>query len=91
MEEDKPLKYPLMFRTAALVILNKIDLLPHLDFSVAEAVANVRQVNPEMTILEISARIGEGIEDWYGWIHSQVVAARQFALLESDGARQGAP
>jgi urease accessory protein len=70
-----------------VVILNKVDLLPHLDFSVALAIANVRQVNPDATILEISARTGGGIEDWYSWIRSQVVAARQFALIERDGAR----
>jgi len=74
--EDKPLKYPHMFRAAALVILNKIDLLPHLDFSVPRAIANVRQVNPDATMLEISARTGEGLEEWYAWIRSQVVAAR---------------
>src|SRR5271166_4679376 len=74
--EDKPLKYPHMFRAAALVILNKIDLLPHLDFSVPRAIANVRQVNPDATMLEISARTGEGLEEWYAWNRSQVVAAR---------------
>ena len=79
--EDKPLKYPHMFRAAALVILNKIDLLPHLDFSVPRAVANLRQVNPEATMLEVSARTGEGLADWYAWIRSQVVAARQFAFV----------
>jgi hydrogenase nickel incorporation protein HypB len=58
---------------------------------VALAIANVREFNPEVTILEISARTGEGLDHWYGWIHSQVVAVRQLALLEKDGARQGAP
>jgi hydrogenase nickel incorporation protein HypB len=79
--EDKPLKYPHMFRAAALVILNKIDLLPHLDFSVPRAIANVRQVNPEVTVLQVSARTGEGLEDWYAWIRSQALAARQFAFV----------
>jgi hydrogenase nickel incorporation protein HypB len=72
-----------------VVILNKVDLLPHLDFSVALAIANVRQVNPD-TILEVSARTGGGIEERYSWIRSQVVAARQFALIER-GVRPGAP
>jgi hydrogenase nickel incorporation protein HypB len=79
--EDKPLKYPHMFRAAALVILNKIDLLPHLDFSATRAIANVRQVNPGVTILETSARTGEGLEEWYAWIRNQVVAAREFAFV----------
>jgi hydrogenase nickel incorporation protein HypB len=81
--EDKPLKYPHMFRAAALVILNKIDLLPHLDFSVPRAVANVRQVNPEVTMLEVSARTGEGLADWYAWIRGQVVAAKSRSATKS--------
>jgi len=62
------------------VILNKIDLLPHLDFSVARAIANVRQVNPHVMILEISALTGEGLENWYDWIRRQAAAARQSAF-----------
>ena len=78
--EDKPLKYPHMFRASTLVILHKVDLLPHLDFSLAEATANVRQVNPEATILEISSRTGEGLTDWYNWLRAQSTAARQSAF-----------
>ncbi len=78
--EDKPLKYPHMFRAASLVILNKTDLLPHLDFSLADAVANVRQVNPEATILQVSSRTGEGAADWYDWLRRQSIAARQSAF-----------
>jgi hydrogenase nickel incorporation protein HypB len=62
--EDKPLKYPHMFRAAAIVILNKIDLLPHLEFSLAQAIANVRQVNPEAIILQMSSRSGAGSAHW---------------------------
>ena len=79
--EDKPLKYAHMFRSAALVILNKIDLLPHLEFSVARAIANVRQVNPDVTVLEISALTGEGLENWYDWIRHQAAAVRQSAFV----------
>jgi hydrogenase nickel incorporation protein HypB len=75
--EDKPLKYPHMFRAAAVVILSKIDLLPHLDFSLATAIDNVRQVNPNAKILELSARTGEGMSEWYDWLHSEFAAARQ--------------
>jgi hydrogenase nickel incorporation protein HypB len=78
--EDKPLKYPHMFRAASLVILNKIDLLPHLDFSLEEAIENVRKVNPEATILQISARTGERTGDWYDWLRHQLTAARQSAF-----------
>jgi len=78
--EDKPLKYPHMFRAAALVILNKIDLLPHLDFSHAEAIANVRKINPEAIILQMSSRTGEGTAEWYAWLRNQLAMARQSAF-----------
>ncbi len=78
--EDKPLKYPHMFRAATVVILNKIDLLPHLDFALADAVANVRKINPEATILQVSSRTGAGTADWYDWLRSQCAAARQSAF-----------
>jgi hydrogenase nickel incorporation protein HypB len=78
--EDKPLKYPHMFRAAGLVILNKTDLLPHLDFDVEHALANVQRVNPGMTTLQVSARSGEGLETWYDWVRCQAVAARQSAF-----------
>jgi hydrogenase nickel incorporation protein HypB len=75
--EDKPLKYPYMFRAATIVILGKVDLLPHLDFSVAEAIANVRRVNPEAKILQISSQTGEGTAGWYDWLRSELSSARQ--------------
>jgi hydrogenase nickel incorporation protein HypB len=78
--EDKPLKYPHMFRAAGLVLINKIDLLPHLDFSITEAIENVRRVNPDATTLEISARNGDGLQAWYDWIRAQRESARRFAL-----------
>src|SRR5271166_1870797 len=78
--EDKPLKYPHMFRAATIVILNKIDLLPHLEFSLAKAIANVRQVNAEAIILQTSSRTGEGIAGWYDWLRAQSAAARHSAF-----------
>jgi hydrogenase nickel incorporation protein HypB len=78
--EDKPLKYPHMFRAADLVILNKIDLLPHLDFDVARAVANLRAINPEAPLLRLSARTGEGLDTWYEWLRREVAAAREAAF-----------
>ena len=75
--EDKPLKYPHMFSAASIVVLAKIDLSPHLDFSLAQAIANVTRINPDATILQVSARTGEGMADWYGWLRAQRTAARQ--------------
>jgi hydrogenase nickel incorporation protein HypB len=78
--EDKPLKYPHMFRAATIVILSKIDLLPHLDFSAAEAIANVRRVNPEAKILQLSSRTDEGTAGWYDWLRCELASARQAAF-----------
>jgi hydrogenase nickel incorporation protein HypB len=72
--EDKPLKYPLMFRTCDLVLINKIDLLAHLDFDIDELLYNVDQVNPTAQRMLVSARTGEGIEAWRDWLGD--VAAR---------------
>jgi hydrogenase nickel incorporation protein HypB len=66
--EDKPLKYPLMFRSCELVVINKTDLLPHLDFDVELLVANIDRVNPEATVLQLSARSGEGVERFREWL-----------------------
>jgi hydrogenase nickel incorporation protein HypB len=78
--EDKPLKYPHMFRAARLMILNKIDLLPYVDFDVARAIENAREVNPEIAVLRVSARTGEGLDAWYGWLRAELAAARTGAL-----------
>lgn len=72
--EDKPLKYPLMFRTCDLVLVNKIDLLPHLDFDLEKFLHHVDQVNPRAPRMLLSARTGEGIEAWREWLTD--VAAR---------------
>ena len=68
--EDKPLKYPVMFRAVDVVLLNKIDLVPHLDADVDTYVARVRQVNPTATILPVSARTGEGMGAWFDWLRA---------------------
>jgi len=70
--EDKPLKYPHMFHAADVMLLNKTDLLPHLDFDVAKCLAMARRVNPGITIFEVSARTGAGMADWYGWLAERV-------------------
>jgi hydrogenase nickel incorporation protein HypB len=66
--EDKPLKYPLMFRTCELVIVNKIDLLPHLEFDVDRLLHNLDQVHPGVDRMLVSARTGEGIEQLRDWL-----------------------
>jgi hydrogenase nickel incorporation protein HypB len=72
--EDKPLKYPDMFRAADLVLLNKTDLLPFLDFDVDLCEANARRVNPSVEVLRVSARSGEGFDAWLAWIERRVAA-----------------
>lgn len=66
--EDKPLKYPLMFRNSTVMLLNKIDLLPHLDFDVEKCKQAAQRVNPEIIIFEVSARSGAGMQEWYQWL-----------------------
>ncbi|MDD5284449.1 MAG: hydrogenase nickel incorporation protein HypB [Desulfuromonadaceae bacterium] len=66
--EDKPLKYPHMFRNSTVMLLNKIDLLPHLDFDLEKCTEYARRINPGIVIFELSARSGEGMEAWYQWL-----------------------
>jgi len=66
--EDKPLKYPNMFAAASLMLVSKVDLLPHLDFDVAALIENARRVNPQLGILQVSAKTGEGMDQWVNWI-----------------------
>jgi hydrogenase nickel incorporation protein HypB len=66
--EDKPHKYPLMFRACDLVLINKIDLLPHLDVSVERIEANIEAVHPGVPTMRVSARTGEGIDEWRDWL-----------------------
>jgi len=69
--EDKPLKYPVMFRKADLVLLTKVDLLPHLDLDVAAREAGIARVMPRPRLLRFSAKTGEGIDEWVSWLESQ--------------------
>ena len=70
--EDKPLKYPDMFHAADLMLLNKIDLLPYLDFDVAQCIAYAQRVNPDIEVLQVSAHSGEGLEAWYAWLRERM-------------------
>ena len=66
--EDKTLKYPLMFRACELVVINKIDLLPHLDYDIDRLEINIDQVDPEATTMRVSARTGEGVDAFREWL-----------------------
>ena len=69
--DDKPLKYPYMFQSSQLCLINKTDLLPYVDFDVEKASANARQLNPKLEIILLSARTGEGMQQWFDWISNQ--------------------
>ncbi len=69
--EDKPLKYPDMFHAADLVLINKVDLLPYLDFDLPRCIAYARRINPAVEILQVSATHGTGLDQWYQWIASR--------------------
>jgi hydrogenase nickel incorporation protein HypB len=80
--DDKPIKYPHMFRASEVMILNKIDLLPYVHFDVERCLHFARKVNPTIQIIEVSATRGDHLEDWYGWLREQAArrqAAGQFA------------
>jgi hydrogenase nickel incorporation protein HypB len=81
---DKPFKYPQMFVGADLVLINKIDLLPHLDVTLEQIVGNVRAVAPAAELLPVSAIRGEGMAHWYGWLERLAPASGQPAESASD-------
>jgi hydrogenase nickel incorporation protein HypB len=70
--EDKPTKYPHMFRACRLMLLNKIDLLPHVRFDVDRCIAHAREVNPDIQVLQVSAETGQGMEAWYQWLRHEL-------------------
>jgi len=74
--EDKPLKYPHMFRAADVLLLSKTDLLPHVRFDTERAVANALAVNPHLKVFRVSAFSGAGLPQWYGWLQSELAAGR---------------
>ena len=70
--EDKPLKYPLMFKESSAIIVNKIDLLPYVPFRMDDAMRDIRNLNPKATVFPISALCGDGLENWVEWIKVQI-------------------
>ncbi|CAO3362209.1 hydrogenase nickel incorporation protein HypB [Azospirillum palustre] len=74
--EDKPLKYPDMFVRADLLVVNKIDLLPHLTFDVERMIGYAQRLNPSLAVIQLSATTGQGLEEWYDWIADGLAEAR---------------
>lgn len=83
--EDKPLKYPDMFAVSSLMLINKIDLAPVLDFNLAQTIEYARRVNPKIEVLTVSARTGEGLAAFYAWIRKQSSRMRTTALSAVTG------
>jgi hydrogenase nickel incorporation protein HypB len=75
--EDKPLKYPDMFKAADVLLLTKIDLLPYLRFDIEQCKAFARQVNPHVRIFELSCQSGSGLTLWYDWLRQEMAAKRR--------------
>ena len=73
--KDKPLKYPNMFAASSLMLVSKVDLLPHLDFDVQLLIANARRVNPAIAVIQVSASNGEGMERWLAWLSGAMAMA----------------
>lgn len=74
--EDKPLKYPQMFHNSTVMLLNKVDLLPYLDFDVSGCIAMARQVNPDIMVFQLSSKTGAGMAEWYSWLAEQAAALK---------------
>ncbi|MBK7506683.1 MAG: hydrogenase nickel incorporation protein HypB [Comamonadaceae bacterium] len=86
--EDKPIKYPDMFRAASLMLLNKIDLLPHLDFDVEAALGYARRVNPQIRVIQLSATRGEGMDEWLQFLRDGLASAAAAKQETVDSLRQ---
>ncbi len=72
--DDKPLKYPLMFRESSALVINKVDLLPFTDFDMGKARRDSLSINPQLSVLPVSCRTGEGLAGWYGWLEGNLAS-----------------
>ena len=81
--DDKPLKYPLMFSVCQVLLINKIDVLPYFDFNMEECIKRAKQQNPDITVIPICAKTGEGIDRWAEWLRAQVKARHSWEGCES--------
>ncbi|MBD0334226.1 MAG: hydrogenase nickel incorporation protein HypB [Cyanobacteria bacterium Co-bin13] len=84
--EDKPLKYPVMFREADVLLITKTDLAPYLDVDLNQIVANARQINPQVKIIPVSAKTGEGLAVWFDWIRAAVGKTSPQLVSSAEGA-----
>jgi len=82
--EDKPLKYPDMFAASSLMLINKIDLAPVLDFDLAKTIEYARRVNPKIEVLTVSGRTGEGMAAFYAWIRKRMAATASAAMTAAE-------
>lgn len=82
--DDKPEKYPLLFHQAEVLILNKIDLLPYVNFSVEKAIQHARKLNEPLDIISLSCRTGEGLQLWYDWLRDSLRKKRSATLNNKD-------
>jgi len=87
--DDKPLKYPTMFAAADLVVVNKIDLLPHVDFDLPRLHEQARSLNRDVTVLPLSVRTGERVRDWYAWLGALTAQLEELEEGEPHGAAVG--
>ncbi|NQV44485.1 MAG: hydrogenase nickel incorporation protein HypB [Rhodospirillales bacterium] len=87
--EDKPIKYPDMFAAAEMMIISKVDLLPYVDFDVDQAVAYAHRVNPDLKVMKVSAKTGEGLAEWQNWIVAQANGAA--SEVSAPSLQHGAP
>jgi hydrogenase nickel incorporation protein HypB len=78
--DDKPLNYPHMFKAAEMMVVSKMDILPYVDFDPGRALANALKVNPSISSLRLSARTGEGLDAWYGWLRQELAEVQALAF-----------
>ena len=81
--EDKPLKYPVMFQEADCLVITKTDLAPYLDIDIQQIADNVRQMNPDVTIIPLSAKTGAGLKTWFNWLNNFVLNNRDLQTSNS--------
>ena len=81
--EDKPLKYPIMFRAADCLLISKTDLAPYVDVNIERIQDHVRAINPHATIIPISVKTGEGLGDWHRWLEHHLAHQRQGSQREA--------
>jgi len=80
--DDKPLKYPLIFKESAIAILNKVDLLPYTNFDMAAAKNDITSIHPQINVLEVSCQNETGLLAWYDWLRSETAAKKALCTEE---------